>query len=526
MSQVFAVGADVSKGRVDVVFLNQSGTVLKGSGAYDDNHAGHVGLRDHLRALEAAHPEAEIRVGVESTGGYERNWLALLRDERRRGKRIDFWRLNPLAVKKWLDCDLHRAVTDEHAARGIAGYLLARRPSVAEPEPTPHQMLYRLVRSARTDRGVLAQHLQLLLAQVHPELVQYCRHGIPQWLLAVLAQYPTAAKVARAKTERLAAIPHVSTQRALLLKEQATASVASFVGEAAELSVSLLIERITAADLVIDRYTKSLLNAVKDDPRVALLDSITGIGTWTATCLLLELGDVSRFASCRQLIAWSGLDSHDDHSGDGIIHRGISKRGNAHVRGLLYMPTVSAISSNPVIKDFYQRLCGRGKRHDVAIVAAMAKILRIAYSVLVRGVKFDPAYETNRAERNRLTRQSAPASAPKPAPTTPPIIDLTAPVSRREASRRRARANHKKAAAPAAPCTGSKSQETTGTDRNGSMPTDRQPATNHTPSLTVEGRHADATPPIKTASGGPLKGRSGAAPRRGETKTSARGGEI
>lgn len=503
MSQVFAIGGDVSKGRVDVVFLNQSGTVLKGGGAYDDNHVGHVRLRDHLRALAAAHPEAEIRVGVESTGGYERNWLALFRDERRRGVRIEFWRLNPLAVKKWLDSDLHRAVTDEHAARGIAQFLLARRPLVAEPEPTPHQLLYRLVRSARTDRGVLAQQLQLLLGQVHPELVQYCRHGFPQWLLAVLAQYPTAAKVARAKMERLAAIPHVSMQRALLLKEQATTSVASFVDEAAELSVNLLIERISAADLAIDRYTKSLLDAMKDDPRVALLDSITGIGIWTATCLLLELGDVSRFASCRQLIAWSGLDSHDDHSGDGIIRRGISKRGNAHVRGLLYMPTVSATSCNPVIKDFYQRLCGRGKRHDVAIVAAMAKILRIAYSVLVRGVNFDPAYETNRAERNRLARQNAPTSEPKPAPTTPPITDLTAPVSRREASRRRARANHKKAAAPAAPYTGSKSQKTTGANRDSSMPTDRHPATDHTPPLPVGGRHAGATHPTKTASVGP-----------------------
>ena len=502
MSQVFAIGGDVSKGRVDVVFLNQSGTVLAGSGAYDDNHAGHVRLRDHVRALEQAHPEAEIRVGVESTGGYERNWLALFRDEHRRGKRIDFWRLNPLAVKKWLDSDLHRAVTDEHAARGIAGFLLARRPSVAEPEPTPHQMLYRLVRSARTDRGVLAQQLQLLLGQVHPELIQYCRHGFPQWLLAVLALYPTAAKVARAKTERLAAIPHVGTQRALLLKEQATTSVASFVGEAAELSVSLLIERINAADLTIERYTQPLLDALTDDPRVALLDSITGIGVWTATCLLLEIGDIARFASCRQLIAWSGLDSHDDHSGDGIIRRGISKRGNAHVRGLLYMPAVSAISSNPVIKNFYQRLCGRGKRHDVALVASMAKILRIAYSVLVRGVNFDPAYETNRAERNRLARQSAPASAPKSAPT-PPITDLTAPVSRREASRRRARANHKKAAAPAAPYTGSKSQKTTGANRDSSMPTDRHPATDHTQPLPVGGRHAGATHPTKTASVGP-----------------------
>jgi len=509
MSEVIAIGGDVSKGRVDVVFLNQSGTVLSGSGAYDDTHAGHERLRTHLRALEEAHPAAEIRVAVESTGGYERNWLALFRDERRRGKRIDFWRLNPLAVKKWLDSDLHRSVTDAHAARGIAAYLLARRPSFSEAEPTPHQMLYRLVRSARADRGVLEQQLQLSLGQVHPELVQYCRRGCPQWLLTLLVTYPTAAKVAHATPERLAKIPYLTAERASALKARAITSVASFVGEAAELSVGLLVERITAVDATIERYTKPLLAALANDPRVAHLDSITGIGAWTATCLLLEIGDVTRFASCRQLIAWAGLDAHDDLSGDGVIRRGISKRGNAYVRALLYMPTVSATASNPVIKTFYQRLCARGKRSDVALVAAMAKILRIAYALLVRGVDFDPAYETNRGERNQRVRQPAPDQT-IPSQTTPPATtdnDLTAPISSREAARRRrARTDQQKAAAPITPYTGSKSQKATGTDRNHSLPTDHERATDQSAPRLAGGRHADAIPPTKDASEGPLKG--------------------
>jgi hypothetical protein len=238
MSQVIAIGGDVSKGRMDVVFLNPSGTALAGSGAYDDTAAGHARLRTCLRAVEAAHPEAEIRVGVESTGGYERNWLKLFRDEKKHGKRIDYWRLNPLAVKKWLDADLHRCVTDVRAAHGIAAYLLARRPVVAEVEPTPHQMLYRLVRSARVDHGVLEQQLQLLLGQVHPEVVQFCRGGFPQWLLTVLEAYPTAALLAQAPHKRLAGFAHVSAERATRLIEHARTSVASFTGESAALSVS------------------------------------------------------------------------------------------------------------------------------------------------------------------------------------------------------------------------------------------------------------------------------------------------
>jgi len=523
MPQIIAIGGDVSKGRIDVVILNHSGTALSGSGAYDDTHADHVRLRGHIRALEVAYPDAEIRVGVESTGGYELNWLKLFRDERRRGKRIDCWRLNPLAVKKWLDSDLHRAVTDERAARGIAAFLLARCPRVSDPEPTPHQTLYRLVRSARTDRGVLEQQLQMLLGQVHPELVSACRSGFPQWLLTALTMYPTAAKVARAKPERLAAIPHVGAERAKTLIANATTSVASFTGPAAELSVVLLTERIRTTNVTIDRYSPQIIAALADDPRVALLDSITGIGVWTATCLLLEIGDIARFDSCRQLIAWAGLDPHDDFSGDGIIRRGISKRGNAYLRALLYMPTLAALTSNPVIKAFYQRLLGRGKPRMQAVTAAMAKILRITYAVLVTGTAFDPDYESHRTERNRLARQNQPAAAKQSAATAPPT-DFTAPISRREATRRRARSRQEKSGGPSHPCTGSKSQETTRANRTDSLHTDHRNATDQTLSCPVGGRHADAILTTKAASVGPSKGPKRCRPPAGRDRVDRKRG--
>lgn len=127
MSEVIAVGCDVSKGRMDVVVQDHSRTVLDGSGPYDDTHGDHTRLRELLRWLVNRYPLAEIRVAAESTGGYERNWLHTIRDERRRAPASARWRLNPLAVKKWLDSDLHRAVDDVHAAHGIAAFLLARR---------------------------------------------------------------------------------------------------------------------------------------------------------------------------------------------------------------------------------------------------------------------------------------------------------------------------------------------------------------------------------------------------------------
>lgn len=49
--------------------------------------------------------------------------------------------------------------------------------------------------------------------------------------------------------------------------------------------------------------------------------------------------------------------------------------GRASVRAMLYMATTSAVRHNPPIKSFYERLRAAGKPHQVALTAAMRKLL-------------------------------------------------------------------------------------------------------------------------------------------------------
>jgi len=51
--------------------------------------------------------------------------------------------------------------------------------------------------------------------------------------------------------------------------------------------------------------------------------------------------------------------------------------GRAAVRTVLSMATLTATRCNPVIKAFYQRLLARGKAQQVALTAAMRKLLII-----------------------------------------------------------------------------------------------------------------------------------------------------
>lgn len=126
---------------------------------------------------------------------------------------------------------------------------------------------------------------------------------------------------------------------------------------------------------------------------LTLLQSIPGIGVRTACLLLAELGDVRRFASARKLVAFAGLTPARFESGLSVVRRSrISRLGSAHLRRLLFMPSLAAIRYNPVLKRFFERLVKNGKNKKAALIACMGKLLRIVYAVLVHQRPFNPAY--------------------------------------------------------------------------------------------------------------------------------------
>ena len=274
--EYIAIGCDISKGRCDVAILNQSGTLITGSGGYDDTPRDHERLRKVLIALHEQNPETRIVVGMEATGGLERNWMAFFRTEKRWEKFIFAHRLNPLAVKRYLESELHRASNDASAALGIAKFVMEKY-----RERTPNSetydgnvAFYRVVRTYIHRRGQASQRLQSLLPSVHPGLVQYCRSGVPDWVLGVVGCYPTASKLARAQASTLEKIPHVDLKRAQLLIQGAKESVASLHDEGSALAISAMIDEINDLDRRIEAGKKSLEKMLADDPRVALLDSV------------------------------------------------------------------------------------------------------------------------------------------------------------------------------------------------------------------------------------------------------------
>ena len=73
----------------------------------------------------------------------------------------------------------------------------------------------------------------------------------------------------------------------------------------------------------------------------------------------------------------------------------LSKAGNARLRTALYLPTLTAIRFNPVLRAFYARLrdpdrAGGAKPKMQAVGACMRKPLMICYGVLKNRAPFDP----------------------------------------------------------------------------------------------------------------------------------------
>ncbi len=433
MKTIF-VGGDVSKGYVDFEFVNEAGSCLEPGARFDDTPQGHRIMRKLIAEMSRKHGPLSFVVGLESSGGLERNWLKLFRDLRNSFP-IEVLLLNPLAVKKYLERDLHRNVNDRISARGIAQYLrVARRPQEVEFEPQMEgpRTLYRCLANAIGRRAEIQCELQSLLPRVQPNLVQFCRDGLPEWVLQVLISYPLASSLARARKAKLIQIPYVTAERAEALIAQAEESVASQSDQQTADTVRFLAEEITRNNENIEQLKADLCESMKTDQAVQIMDSIPGIGLWTAMCLRLEFGNFERFYSADAAVAFAGLDPRVHQSGDSEHHLGISHRGRKQIRAALYMPTLAAIRTNPIIRDFYVRLLASGKPELVCIVACMRKLILLAYACCITEKTFDPDYAKKKLS-NSQPKSSIVSSKSKQ-------LSLKAPVSRREAKKRKAAA--------------------------------------------------------------------------------------
>lgn len=117
----------------------------------------------------------------------------------------------------------------------------------------------------------------------------------------------------------------------------------------------------------------------------SLIQSIVGVGPLTATSILAEVGDITRFPSSKQLIAYAGLDPRVKQSG-ATLNRNtkLTKRGSPELRRVLFICANTARRYDPELKLYYQNKRDQGKAYTPAVIAVTQKLTNRIYAVLTR----------------------------------------------------------------------------------------------------------------------------------------------
>ena len=397
------LGIDVSKGYADFTMIDEQKNVLEEDFQLDDTQGGHRKLLEILHSLKEKHQITQIYAALESTGGYENNWLTLLKEVD--DLDIHVARLNPYGIKHDIQAKMQRTITDSVSARHIAEYIL-RYPDKVNYQEDAYNLFdslksqYNYITTLVKQKTQLLNQLEKHIYSVFPELLAYCKDDIPNWVVYLLSEFPTAAEVREASKEQISRVNYISENKARKIKNKAEKSVSRINDQVIQNLVKHIASDIILRAESIGKLKKQLEKQAGKDKLVRLLCSFQGIGAYSAVGILIEIEDISRFPSSKKISSYFGLHPIYKKSGDGTICVGMSKKGSAEIRGILYMVARSAIVYNPHIKQLYERHKSRGLKTGQVIGILMHKILRIIYGMLKNNTPYDPGYDLASQEKS------------------------------------------------------------------------------------------------------------------------------
>jgi transposase len=233
-------------------------------------------------------------------------------------------------------------------------------------------------------------HAGLPVALVNPHRVRAFATGLGQIAktdpidAAVLARFaevvaPPLVVVPTPAVQELAAL--VTRRRQLLAAITAAANQAHGAPPIVAASHTAVRAVLSAERTRIDaQIAQRLATEPVLRDRAALVQSVPGIGPVAAATLLAEVPELGTTTG-KRIGSLVGVVPFTKQSGR-TTAPGHIMGGRADVRTTLYMATVSAMTHNPVIAAFAQRLIANGKAKKVALIAAMRKLLTILNAML------------------------------------------------------------------------------------------------------------------------------------------------
>jgi transposase len=114
------------------------------------------------------------------------------------------------------------------------------------------------------------------------------------------------------------------------------------------------------------------------------LITVPGIGPINAMCLIAEIGDMSRFKSCKHLASFVGLVPRSHQSGDKDPSCSLTYRSNKYVRSALVESAWMALRYDPALLKYYKERIVKHKS-QVVITKIAHKLLNRIRNVWING---------------------------------------------------------------------------------------------------------------------------------------------
>ena len=166
--------------------------------------------------------------------------------------------------------------------------------------------------------------------------------------------------------------------------------------------IKLIRRRIKGLKADLEELEREIAQLIKADKRFyriyKLLLSIPGIGKVNAWMLLAVTDGFARFATPRQLAAYSGVAPYEFRSGSSIRKRSkVSHRSNKQLKSLLHMAAVSITTRGKEtdLRRFYERKLKEGKHKMSALNMVRNKLIHLIFAVIKRGTPYQTIHPNN-----------------------------------------------------------------------------------------------------------------------------------
>lgn len=177
---------------------------------------------------------------------------------------------------------------------------------------------------------------------------------------------------------------------------------------AARREVQDLVGDLNREEARINEYQKMMVDICRQIyPNFDKAEEIKGVSAETLSCLLADLGDLSRFDSCSEIVKLSGLAPYVSESGKYKGIPKVSKRGRKRLRHYLYLIATKISMFDPGFRDYYAYLISREKnplKYKQAMMNLSTKFIRVLRRILMTGESYDPS---------KLIAESKKLGAPK-----------------------------------------------------------------------------------------------------------------